>query len=57
MPGLETYAAFAAAVATGDAPPPAGLTVGRGDLASRFAVHRNNVAVARIGVWAWGRKS
>lgn len=43
-----TVAAFAAAVAVAGSIPPEGIRVARGDLAGRFAVYRNNVAVARI---------
>jgi hypothetical protein len=52
MSALETIAAFAEAVGRGDTTPPPGVRVARGDLASRFAVYRNNVAVARIGAFA-----
>lgn len=44
--------AFAAAVEIAGSEPPPGLRVARGDLASRFAVYRNNVAVARIGAFS-----
>ena len=40
--------AFAAAVEVAGSEPPPGVRVAHGDLASRFAVYRNNVAVARI---------
>lgn len=43
-------AAFAAALEDRDRDPPASVRVARGDLASRFAVYRNNVWVARLGV-------
>jgi len=51
MSALETVSAFAAAVGRPDGGLPAGIDVARGDLASRFAVYRNNVAVARIGAF------
>jgi hypothetical protein len=51
MSALETVSCFAEAVGRSDGGPPAGLRVARGDLASRFAVYRNNVAVARIGAF------
>jgi len=43
-------ARFAAAIADPALPPPADTIVARGDLASRFAVYRNNAWVARLGV-------
>ena len=42
---------FAAAVEIAGSEPPPGLRVVHGDLASRFAVYRNNVAVARISAF------
>lgn len=45
-----TLAGFAAAIADPALPPPDGVIVTRGDLASRFTVYRNNVWVARLGV-------
>ncbi len=47
-PALATVAAFAAAIATPDRPPPETVRVVHGDRASRFAVYRNNVWVARL---------
>lgn len=47
---LTTVAAFAAAIADADRPVPPGVRVEHGDLASRFAVYRNNVWVARLEV-------
>jgi hypothetical protein len=47
-PALATVAGFAAALARPDRPPPPAVCVVRGDLASRFAVYRNNVWVARL---------
>lgn len=47
---LATIAAFAAAIENRDLDPPASVRVERGDVASRFAVYRNNVWVARLGV-------
>ncbi len=52
MPAAETIAAFARAVVEPSAPPPSELRGTRGDLASRFSVHRNNVAVARLDAMA-----
>lgn len=43
--------AFAAAVEVAASQPPPGVRVAHGDLASRFAVYRNNVAVARISAF------
>lgn len=51
MSALETVTAFAEAVGRPDGGVPAGTRVARGDLVSRFAVYRNNVAVARIGAF------
>ena len=45
---LVTVAAFAAAIEAGDRSVPASIRVARGDPASRFAIHRNNVWVARL---------
>lgn len=45
---LATVAAFAAAIEAADRPLPASVRVARGDAASRFAVYRNNVWVARL---------
>lgn len=52
MSAHESLAGFAAAVTGAEAGVPPGVRVARGDLASRFAVYRNNVAVARIGAFA-----
>lgn len=49
-PALTTVAAFAQALGSAERPPPADACVTHGDLASRFAVYRNNVWVARLGV-------
>ena len=45
-------ARFAAAIADPALPPPVDTIVARGDLASRFAVYRNNAWVARLGLIA-----
>lgn len=57
MPPLETLvpdvaivARFAAAIADPSLPPPTDTIVAHGDLASRFAIYRNNAWVARLGV-------
>ncbi len=50
-PAHEILSAFARSVTTPSSWP-AGVRVARGDVASRFAVYRNNVAVARIGAFA-----
>lgn len=47
---LITVAAFAAAIEDRDLPLPGSIRVAQGDAASRFAVYRNNVWVARLDI-------
>ncbi len=47
---LVTVAAFAAAIEDRDLPLPGSIRVAHGDAASRFAVYRNNVWVARLDI-------
>lgn len=51
MSALAEIEDFARSVTRPETLVPAGVRVAHGDLASRFAVYRNNVAVARIGAF------